>query len=147
MTIRSIVLTLSVCVVSAGPLFAQNKDAHAKAKEDILAAEAAFCALAKEQGLEAAFGAFAADDAVVCRTTKVYLGKEGIKEYFSRKDKNDKLIWKPSFVDASEAGDMGYTYGEYDFEGVRAGKTITDHGTFHTIWKKQKDGRWKFVLD
>ena len=42
---------------------------------------------------------------------------------------------------------MGYTYGEYDFEGVRAGKTITDHGTFRTIWKKQKDGSWKFVVD
>ena len=147
MTMRYTLLILCFCTLSADRLCAQNKDPHAKAKTDILAAETAFCNMARERGLEAAFAAFAADDAVICRATKVYRGKEGIKEYFSRKDKDDKLTWKPAFVDASEAGDMGYTYGEYDFEGVRAVKTITDHGTFHTIWKKQRDGSWKFVVD
>ncbi len=147
MKIRFAILLLFVCAFSAGPLFAQNNDARAKAKEDILAAETAFCKMAADKGLEAAFNAFAADDAVICRSTKVYKGREGIKEYFSRKDKNDKINWKAVFVDVSENGDMGYTYGEYDFEGVRVGKTITDHGTFHTIWKKQKDGSWKFVVD
>ena len=119
-----------------------------KAKEDILAAETAVCKMAKEKGLEAAFLAFAADDAVICRTTKVYKGKEGIKQFYGKADKkNDELTWKPSFVSVSDAGDMGYTYGEFDFTGVRAGTTMTDHGIFHTIWKKQKDGSWKFVLD
>ena len=128
-------------------LLAQN-NVQAKAKEEILAAETAFCKMAKEKGLEAAFLAFAADDAVICRTTKVYKGKEGIKQFYGKADKkNDELTWKPSFVSVSDAGDMGYTYGEFDFTGVRAGTTMTDHGIFHTIWKKQKDGSWKFVLD
>ena len=112
-----------------------------------MAAETAFCAMAKEKGIEAAFLAFAADDAVICRTTKVYKGKEGIKKYYSNKDKNDQLTWKPGYVGVSESADMGYTYGEYDFSGIRAGNTITDHGVFHTVWKKQKDGSWKFVVD
>ena len=77
----------------------------------------------------------------------MYKGKDGIKKYYDRNDKADQLTWKPSYVSASESGDMGYTYGEYDFSGVRAGTTLTDHGIFHTVWKKQKDGSWKFVLD
>ena len=132
---------------SASSLFAQAKDAQSKAKEDIMAAEAAFCKMAKEKGVEAAFLEFAADDAVICRTTKMYKGKEGIKKYYDRQDKADQLTWKPTFVSVSESTDMGYTYGEYDFSGTRAGSVMTDHGIFRTIWKKQKDGSWKFVLD
>ena len=103
--------------------------------------------MAKDKSIEEAMTAFAADDAVICRSTKIYKGMAGIHEYYSRKDKADKLTWKADFVDVSSSGDIGYTYGEYDFEGIRVGKTITDHGTFHTIWKKQKDGSWKFVVD
>ena len=103
--------------------------------------------MAKDQGVAAAFVAFAADDAVLIRDPKVYKGKTAIKEYYEKKDKNDQLSWKPAFVSVSDSYDMGYTYGEYDFSGVRVGKTITDHGMFRTIWKKQKDGSWKFVLD
>ena len=61
-------------------IFAQTKDAQSKAKEDIMAAETAFCKMAKEKGVEAAFLEFAAEDAVICRTTKMYKGKEGIKK-------------------------------------------------------------------
>ena len=138
---------LFLLIGSAGQPFAQTTAAQAKAKEEILAAEAAFCKFAKERGVEAAFLEFAADDAVICRTTKVYKGKDGIRKFYDHKDKNDQLTWKPDFVGVSEAADMGYTYGEYDFSGLRAGTTLTDHGVFHTVWKKQKDGSWKFVLD
>jgi len=131
----------------APALYAQDIVSVAKAKDEILAAEVAFCNMAKEKGIEEAVLAFAADDAVICRPAKIYKGKAGIHEFYARKDKNDKLVWKAAFVDVSASGDMGYTYGEYDFEGIRVGKTITDHGTFHTIWKKQKDGSWKFVVD
>lgn len=145
---KKCVLLLLVCfsIINGPALLAQKADAQAKAKSEILAAEKAFCKMTKDKGIEAAFLAFAADDAVMCRN-KVYKGKEGIMAYYKNKDKNDKLTWKPDFVSVSESGDMGYTYGEYDFSGVRAGETLTDHGTFHTIWKKQKDCSWKFVVD
>ena len=128
-------------------VFAQSTSAQVTAEAQIMAAEKAFCAMAKDKGIEAAFLAFAAEDAVICRTTKVYKGKEGIKKYYANKDKADQLTWKPSFVSVAASLDLGYTYGEYQFEGLRAGQTITDLGIFHTIWKKQKDGSWKFVLD
>ncbi len=126
---------------------AQTNANITKAKAEIMAAEKAFCKMAKESGVEVAFLAFAADDAVICRSSKFYKGKVGITEFYKRTDKKDVLSWKPDFVSVSESCDMAYSYGEYDFSGVRVGNTVTDHGTYQTIWKKQKDGTWKFVFD
>jgi ketosteroid isomerase-like protein len=51
-------------------------------------------------------------------------------------------------ADISSSGDMGYTYGTYEFASSdRNGKPVVDHGKYTTIWKKQKDGSWKVVLD
>ena len=142
----SALLVFSLLFCSA-PSFAQDKEAQAAAKEQIMAAEKALCKMAKEQGIEAAFLAYAADDAVIFRANRMYKGKDGIKKYYANKDKADQLTWKPSYVSVSAGGDMGYTYGEYDFSGIRVGQTMTDHGMCHTIWQKQKDGSWKFVLN
>ena len=139
-------ILLLVCV--SGPVCSLAQTAaETKAKQEILAAETAFCKMAKEKGVGAAFLAYAADDAVMIRGTKAYKGKEAIKKYFDRNDKNDQLTWKADYASASAGGDMGYTYGEYDFSGVRAGTTVTDHGFFRTVWRKQVDGSWKFVID
>jgi len=139
-------MLLLICVTSPVCLWAQTA-AETKAKQEILATEAAFCKMAKDKGVGAAFLAYAADDAVMIRGTKTYKGKEAIKKYFDRNDKSDQLTWKADYASASADGDMGYTYGEYDFSGVRAGSTMTDHGIFRTVWRKQKDGSWKFVID
>ena len=59
-----------------------------------------------------------------------------------------RLEWEPGFVDASAAGDMGYTYRPYQFSAVdTGGQEIRATGVFHTVWKKQADGEWKFVYD
>jgi len=43
---------------------------------------------------------------------------------------------------------MGYTYGKYIWSSTDpAGKPITFNGIFHTVWKKQPDGSWKYVWD
>jgi ketosteroid isomerase-like protein len=43
---------------------------------------------------------------------------------------------------------MGYTYGIYTVEmDSPEGTVVTKEGTYATIWKKDKDGNWKFVLD
>jgi ketosteroid isomerase-like protein len=63
-------------------------------------------------------------------------------------DKNNRLTWSPVHVDVSESGDLGYTFGNYEFRSVgKDGKPAIEHGKYTTIWKKQKDGHWKVVLD
>ena len=44
-----------------------------------------------------------------------------------------------------QSGDIGYTYGIHTNTEKATGK-ITK-GTYITIWQKQSDGKWKFVLD
>ena len=53
--------------------------------------------------------------------------------------------WGDHFdVDAAASGDLGYTYGKYQFSAVdSSGQEIKAEGIFHTVWKKQPDGFWK----
>ena len=43
---------------------------------------------------------------------------------------------------------MAYTYGEYEFTSLDTlGKSKVSKGIFHTVWKRQGDGTWKYVYD
>lgn len=63
-------------------------------------------------------------------------------------DKNNQLLWTPVGADISSSGDLGYTYGTFEFHSKdKDGKPVVDHGKYTSIWKKQADGSWKVVLD
>jgi uncharacterized protein (TIGR02246 family) len=63
-------------------------------------------------------------------------------------DKNNRLTWAPQYVDVAASGDLAYTYGTYEFHSVgKDGKPAVEYGKYATVWKKQKDGQWKVVLD
>ena len=63
-------------------------------------------------------------------------------------DKNNRLIWTPVGADISSSGDLGYTYGNYEFHSKdKEGKAKVEYGKYTSIWKQQKDGSWKVVLD
>jgi ketosteroid isomerase-like protein len=73
-------------------------------------------------------------------------GIEALKERFSgRSDTAFILSWEPLSEKISESGDLGYTYGIHTNTNKVSGE-ITK-GTYVTIWQKQTDGSWKFVLD
>jgi len=118
-------------------------------KEEILNAEEAFAAMSDEKGTMEAFLHFAADDAVLLRGNSIVGGKDQIKEYFMCQTlRGVKLDWKPDFIDASTSGDLGYTYGRFTFSAVDStGNIIESTGIFHTVWKRQADGSWKYVWD
>jgi ketosteroid isomerase-like protein len=63
-------------------------------------------------------------------------------------DNNNQLLWTPVGADISSSGDLGYTYGTFEFHSKdKDGKPVVDHGKYTSIWKKQADGNWKVVLD
>jgi ketosteroid isomerase-like protein len=111
--------------------------------------EKAFEKMASEKGSDSAFAFFAAEDAVLDRGESLVKGKDSILNYFaSRKLTDVHLEWHPDYIDASKSGDLGYTYGPYTFSAKDStGKEIKSKGIFHTVWKKQVDGTWKFVWD
>ncbi len=120
-----------------------------QAKEEVLGAEKAFNDLAEREGLKTAFLAFAAENAVLSRDNRIIRGKEAMQAYFEAGTLEDiRLTWSPDFVDVSGSGDLAYTYGKYRFTAVdSSGQAIRSEGIFHTVWKKQRDGSWKFVYD
>lgn len=117
-------------------------------KNDIVATEKAFNDMAKEKGLKAAFLYFAADDAVLSRGGKI-LQRSEFEAYFDESQfVQTQLQWKPDFVDVSASGDLGYTYGSFTFQGIReTGDTLKTDGIFHTVWRRQYDGSWRYVWD
>ena len=45
------------------------------------------------------------------------------------------------------SGDMGFTTGPWEAKGDINDEKPSGYGHFVTVWKKQADGSWKFVVD
>ncbi|HMU47471.1 MAG TPA: hypothetical protein PKC72_13950 [Chitinophagaceae bacterium] len=121
-----------------------------KAIEEIANAEKDFEKMAKEKGIMEAFWYFADSNAVIKRANDSLIkGKEGIRNYYSDPYfKTASVTWMADFIDASESSDMGYSYGSYVWQSKDStGQTKESKGIFHTVWKKQADGNWKYVWD
>jgi ketosteroid isomerase-like protein len=120
-----------------------------KYKGEVLQRERAFAQMAKDEGIEKAFLYFAADSAVLNRNDKIYKGPDQFKKYFSNPIwKRARLQWQPDYIDVSKSGDLAYTYGRYTFSVTdSSGQETSSRGIFHTVWKRQEDGSWKFVWD
>ena len=118
-------------------------------KNEIIETEKAFAQMAKDKGVSPAFTYFAADDGVLMRNNQIIEGKAEMEAYFAKQTLEDvKLEWEPDFVDVSESGDLAYTYGKYTFSARdTSGQLIESKGIFHTVWKKQPNGEWRFVWD
>ena len=126
-----------------------NENTIAKWKKEVVETEQAFNDMAQEKGLVAAFYHFAADDGVIRRSRKIIQGKDAIRNWYERDVRpNETLTWAPTFVDVSASGDLAYTYGNFTFTYYDSlGNEKKNEGIFHTVWKRQLDGSWKFVWD
>ncbi len=147
---KSKILALFICCIM---LACQSPTAVTvdvqKCKAEILQTEKDFEKMASEKGIKEAFLFYASDSVAMNRFNLIYKGKKQVNLYFDYVKMNDaQLKWTPTFVDVASSGDMGYTYGKYTYiHKDSIGKTVENKGVFHTVWKKQADGNWKFVWD
>ena len=120
-------------------------------KLEIVKTEKDFEKLVTEKGLAEGFYQFADSNAVIKRERDtLIIGKNNIKSYYSNaKFQNVTLTWSPLDVSVSNAGDMASSYGKYVWtsKDTISGKEQISKGIFHTVWKKQKDGSWKYIWD
>ncbi|MES2650059.1 MAG: DUF4440 domain-containing protein [Bacteroidota bacterium] len=141
--------TLLSLLVIAGNNLAQTP--RENAIKAINAAEKAFNDMAATKGIKEAFVYFAADSAIIKRDNdSLIYGRTGISNFYSGDFfKQASVSWAPDFTDASLSGDMGYTIGKYEWIVKDENGTIKNKltGIFHTVWKKQADGSWKYVWD
>jgi ketosteroid isomerase-like protein len=138
--VASVVVPASHHAVAAAP----------KASAEMLKRlEGEFMKAAGEKGSQG-YMSYYADDAVeVPNGGPLIQGKVEIAKGMGfLDDKNNRLLWTPVGADISASGDLGYTYGTFEFHSRdKDGKPTVDHGKYTSIWKLQKDGSWKVVLD
>lgn len=131
-------------------LCACGKDNKEKAKGEIAKAEKEFEKMAAEKGIGEAFWYYADTAAVIKRKNDSLIkGKEGIRNFYSAPFyKTASVNWSPDYVNVSEGGDLGYTFGKYVWKTKdSAGKVNEFKGVFHTVWKRQADGSWRYLWD
>lgn len=117
--------------------------------EDIRLADTEFSMLATRVGTGRAFGAFAADNAQIFSTPGEFItGPEAISAAFGPTTDDSKLVWHPIVGEVSVSGDLGYTVGNAVFTGKRAdGAPEVRYSKYLTVWKRQRDGSWRYVVD
>lgn len=115
-------------------------------EKQLMAADRAFSDMSKEKGMREAFIEYIDSNGVLLRANRLpIVGANAIDFLIQQNDTAYTLTWQPQFADVASSGDLGYTYGIYQ---IRLKATDSSfYGTYTSIWKKQKDGKWKFVLD
>ena len=132
--LASLVLGLTVSAASAdarkqrGPRRFANPSA-------IIAAELAFAQLAQAKGQWTAFIATSTDDATM-------FDPDPVNAHQSLKGKPNPAVavrWQPQLVWSSCDGSFGVTSGAWQLPKA--------NGYFSTVWQRQKDGGYKWVMD
>ncbi len=141
---KKFALVLLLVSVFAATSFAEEK--KSKGADLLRKLEADFAKAVAEHGHDA-FVSYFADDGVELENggginTKTDMLKEGAWP------PDMSLTWAPVKAEMAASGDLGYTYGNYVLKAKdKDGKLVTQYGKYASIWKKQKDGSWKVVLD
>jgi ketosteroid isomerase-like protein len=137
-------LTLLLAIAATG--FSQNSK-KISTLQTLVDSERAFARMSEEKGIRPSFVAFIADDGILFRP-KAVKGKQWMTEHpLPASDKFPLLRWRPAFAEVARAGDMGYTFGPWEFKTDIHDDRAVGFGHFVTVWKKQADGSWKFAVD
>ena len=134
---KAILLIFVVTVVAQGQ----------SALQDMVKTEQAFSKMAQDKSIREAFLAYIADDGLLFRPGAVN-GKSWMLEHpLPQSETRPVLVWQPAFAGMAVSGDMGCTTGPWEAKADINDEKPAGFGHFMTVWKKQADGSWKFVVD
>lgn len=139
---KTLSLLLVLLVVATGICAQKTPDAQSDLRA-LVETERAFSRTAVAEGIRDSFLAYLADDGILFRPKPVN-GKQWLS---GRPARPGLLTWEPIFAYVSRAGDMGYDTGPWEFRAKGPEDKPAAYGYFVTVWKKQADGSWKFVVD
>lgn len=132
------------CFVLLTSCTSKPKDLSKLAAGEIRKADIAMNDMAVKEGFHKTLLLFADDSLIKPQDGEFpVIGKTALEKYWSAKKETHGISWQPFKAEAAQSGDLGYTLGNWTFA---AGDT-TYNGNYYTIWKKQPDGKWKFVFD
>lgn len=115
-------------------------------KKELLEVDRAFSKMSEEKGMKNAFIEYIDSNGVLLRSDHMpIIGANAIDYLIQLNDTGYTLSWEPNDGEIAKSGDLGYTFGIYAMK--PNSKDTTIYGTYTSIWKKEKNGKWKFVLD
>ena len=114
---------------------------NADLKEEVRQTETAFAKTMADRD-HAAFASFLATDTVFFGRG-VLRGKAAVADAWKGfyQDKAAPFSWGPENVEVLDNGELGFSSGPV-FD--PAGKRV---GTFNSVWRKEKDGKWRIIFD
>ena len=119
---------------------------NTKDKISLLEADKEFSDLSASKGMKAAFIEYIDSNGVLLRADNIPIaGAMAIDYLIQFNDTGFSLIWQPHQAVVAASGDLGYTYGIYSVK-VPSRDTVL-YGNYVHIWTRNKNGKWKFVLD
>ena len=131
-------LTIAAFVALLMPFASPAQSARAA----LVAAETDFAAQATQVGTPAAFLANSAPTALVAEKGKLANAQDVWKARPAQP--GSRLTWYPVLADLAQSGELGYTTGPWTFLQNDRPQAA---GEYVTVWRKQPDGQWKFVVD
>jgi ketosteroid isomerase-like protein len=117
------------------------------AARSIAAADSDFADDAALSGTAAAFAHAVATDGVVFGGSEIVVGPTAVKDLFEAQ-RGTSLSWRPIYARAAASGDLGFSIGEsVATTRGQSGAAVQRFGKYLTIWRKEPNGDWKFVVD
>jgi ketosteroid isomerase-like protein len=118
-----------------------------EARTKVREADSLFADLAYRMGVGYAFSNTVAANGILFGTPALVIGPDAVREFYQSRGETS-LAWKPVFAGVAGSGDLGFTVGE-SIRTVRgpSGAAVQRFGKYLTVWKRQKDGSWKFLVD
>lgn len=139
----SVWVTLSACEIG----YAARQEQWTT---EIRQTEEAFAKMAADKGLAEAFSFYADAAAVIKRgADSLISGIEGIKNYYSQPFySNVSLSWQADNITVADDGSLGFSYGPFRWASTDSSGAVQEFtGIFHSVWKRQPDGSWRYIWD
>ncbi len=141
----SIVVTV-LFFISCKEKKADTTNGTADAEKKLIETDKAFSRLSEERGMKAAYIDYIDSNGVLLKPNLVPVsGANAIDYLIQQNDTAFSLTRQPQSAVVAASGDLGYTYGIFSYRLKSNDSTL--YGTYVSIWKKQRDGTWKVVLD
>lgn len=121
-----------------------EEELAAAAVSELMAADVAFAAMARAQGVPAAFTEYAASDALMVSRSNIVSGQDGVAQRFASWPQGARLEWNPEGGRVAARGDMGWTWGNSVYVAPDGARTP---GRYVTVWTRDYEGRWRFAFD
>jgi ketosteroid isomerase-like protein len=126
-----------------------SADQSAAAVKAVWAADSAWEKAFTGRDTTAAVAGVEATGSVLAPNAPIATGPDAIRALFAGFYAIPELTldWNPVRVEASSSGDLAFSTGTYEMTFKGPTGTVTEHGKYATVWRKQSDGSWKVVLD